>query len=287
MTNSGVAGWVVACVLAAILFGEAMATRSIFDRYKDQGEKTYRSDYYCSTKPRFIEGKPAAPSNPKGHDGGSEKSEYELCQQWRAAEAAEEAAIVAWIQLPFSVVGIGLVILATVFAAKSARAAIQTVETQVRLEQPLLVVSDIQFAMTKGNRGRIDINIQNVGKTPALILESVAHCWGGERLPPPVADKYIHPASGAATLTPRNEKHTLFAFIAGDMEIEAVFRAEIPIYVWGRLHYEDALGRTRAYVFTYRGMVNRLASLGRIRAAFEWTRAGGSTHNYDREIKSK
>jgi hypothetical protein len=98
-----------------VLFGEFLATRSIFEGYKQQDQQSRRRERYCKAQANIAARNDAADGEAKKAEPGEDR-QYELCQQWRSAEAAEDSAIVAWFQ--FGVAGAALigVAIATYFA---------------------------------------------------------------------------------------------------------------------------------------------------------------------------
>ena len=218
------------------------------------------------------------------------REEADLCQQWRVAKATEEAVALAdaqwWLsvwQLAVGVVGTGVVTLALIYtrkateaAVKAAEAAQRSVDTQVRLEQPLLRVSRIATPFDDENPYQaIIFEVENLGKTPAVLLRWTASC---EAIPSvPVKPEYdvINEVRGTIVRQDEPIKH-LTAFLS-DASDDAVRSRTHALFFWGYFEYEDVFGRTRRTGFAYRGERNALIPM------LSWNRVGGSAYNYDRE----
>lgn len=207
---------------------------------------------------------------------------HELCNQWRAAEYAQEAARVAWIQLWFGIAGIVGLGLTVFFAAQSARAAgeaaqhtARSVETQIRIEQPLLVVTHIFDPA----HGRAAFDVRNLGKTPAILSAFFAtfdvadyldeHPWYGR--PTRILGKVLQSGEGDQ-----------FTSVVKPDDSQAIYDYQETAFFWGYLRYEDVFGRTRTVGFGFSGHP-MTDDDGNVVGGLLWSRAGGDAYNYDRE----
>lgn len=101
---------------------------------------------------------------------GEDRRYSDLCAQWKAADAAYDAAQWAWYQLGisfFGVIGLGLTIWLT---ARSTRASIDALEAQIASERPLMHMSKINVVPQKPTkeyplRIKLDWMATNHGKT--------------------------------------------------------------------------------------------------------------------------
>lgn len=120
-------GWVVAIVLAAVLFAIYVSTRDVAERYQVSDYKTRRDNRYCGTENWTGGGKP--PTNGAANWGDTaEQRQYELCQQWRSANATEEQAFVSLLQFGLGIAGAAGLAATVYYAFRAARAA----ENQVK-----------------------------------------------------------------------------------------------------------------------------------------------------------
>lgn len=269
MAKDGVAlaGWVLACVLGGFVYAEAMATRSVFHRYQNDDESARRANRYCGTDSPVPLRNPATPGNKKG-DGYSEKDKDDLCQQWRMAEAAEDAAIAAWLQLPLSMIGLGFVGLATFWAARSARsaadaaiAAERAVEISARIEGARLFV-DQPIAPLPPHRV-VQLDIYNLGKSPAALVE-----WFGfaTDMPLPVPPSYGTGEDVRGTIIQGGARYSRSMQLPPRSGTHSCFIA-------CSILYDDVLGRRRRMGFAFE-----------IEPATARTRrTGGDAYSYDRE----
>jgi hypothetical protein len=160
---------VVLIAMACMVFGDWLA--------RGKRQPNY---YYCQNA-RAPEGSEIAASKEGTAANQNEAREtanqrnHELCQQWRSAQAAEDATRVAWIQLWFGLAGLAGLSLTVYFAAQSAKAASEAaqetaraVDVQVRIEQPLLMVDELDVT---SNRKWVNFSIRNYGKTPAVLVK--------------------------------------------------------------------------------------------------------------------
>ncbi len=160
-------------------------------------------------------------------------------------------------------------------------AATRAVETQIRLEQPFLVVQLLRIEGEDDDMGRIDIELENIGKTPAVITSIGTTTYGWE------SDKVAVRDLVPPILLLQGGKHPTPAYVHSDYTADMILRGEFGVSVAGRVLYEDAFGRAREFGFAYEGQRNDNMSKHEGRPVFDWVRVGGSKHNYDREIKSK
>lgn len=218
---------------------------------------------------------------------------HELCNQWRAAEAAEDATRVAWIQLWFGLGGLGGLLATVYFAAKSASAAAdaaretsRSVDVQQRVAGPLVHVDEVFTRETVPND--LHVRMRNSGNTPAILIEHTVECAVGEWTLPAV------PAYGKATLTNEEllskDKTTFLMSFIRDPGLAPVFDGTEPAVMWGYVIYEDVFGRRRRRGFGYAsGAVGGSASILILQDfgghSIAWGRSGGETYNYDREEK--
>jgi hypothetical protein len=107
----------------------------------------------------------------------SEHDKADLYEQRRMAKVAEWQAWISGIGMLALVVTLFLNWHATNAATKAAEETARAVDVQIRIEQPLLF-----FRMASNvdppDWQRIDLFVDNYGKTPAVIIEWAAECRG-------------------------------------------------------------------------------------------------------------
>lgn len=211
MRPASVWGWIVAGILAAIIFGEYVATRNLFENHQVGDQKSRRYNRYCGSKFWSIYRKPPTYGPPYwGYT--TEERKYELCQQWRSAHAAEEQAIIGWVQIGIGVAGLVAVALTTVFAygaAKWARNTWRMTERPWIMIETVALDSDVDIDETACTF-RIACSVKNIGRVPATNVhihplgfatrdEAVAHVMGFS------AGDFLTSEPGGITIFPDQE----------------------------------------------------------------------------------
>jgi hypothetical protein len=203
----------------------------------------------------------------------------DLEAQLRMAQAAEA-------QVILSVVGsilLGFTLWFTRIAANAANeAAAQTarsVETQIRIEQPLLFITHI----FDPSHGRAAFDVRNLGKTPAVLVATFAAFEARDTLPDlpnygrprRILGKILQPDDSEQFTTPVDKDEYL-----------AIYDYQQTAFFWGYLQYEDVFGRTRVAGFGFSGDP-MMDDDGNIVPGLLWSRVGGKAYNYDREEPDK
>ena len=277
-----IAGTVVACIAIAQEVGE-------------------QDERYYSARPRAdqeIASNPVAPLKNRRpaadrsicRESETEK-EYELCQAWRSANAAEEAASTAWLQIILSLgalVGLYFTVRYTAQSARAAsNAAIQMsreIDIQLRVEKPFLTVARTVKDYSLPNQ--LIVMIGNNGKTAATLLDYSLECAVGvDGLTGQPA--YRQPTSKNNELLERGTEAMLMTFIPGQ-GLLPVMQDDASAVAWGYVRYEDIFGRIWRRGFGVKHMVVILESEdGTEEDREEWVREGGDAYNYDREEKTE
>lgn len=191
------------------------------------------------------------------------KEEYELCQPWRQAEAAEEAACVSRIQLVLGVFGFGLLWLtfrANAVAARGAeRAAIAAEEALTDLERPHVYMTVAEASFTKQTDGngqpifrperesRFVYAFINLGRTPAQLTDIILKypiVRKADKTPPPLAhdtkpDRHFPIGTVSAPDHPHEEGVQLSHAWGNDIFAEASAPANKILFFQGRISYTD------------------------------------------------
>ncbi len=124
------AALIVAFGLASV-FSDWTAGRGIFYYHQQTYEKDRSSEQYCNSGKSLATGDDkASTQGATNSDGNPERENYNACQQWRSAQAAERSAAHAGSQSLASLIGVGFLFLTTgiAFAAMlyAKRAAFET-----------------------------------------------------------------------------------------------------------------------------------------------------------------
>lgn len=234
-----------------------------------------------------VSGQEPAPSDPKAQRN-EWRQEEDLKAQWEQAKWAKYAvwaAIMSVVVTAIGVVFVALTLKATRDAvretAKATSATERAVEVQVRIERPLLFVEQID---TNAGQGFVNFNIQNIGKSPAVLIEWSGQCEPIEPLPSTPVYSQVVKVRG--TILRSNDDGMRIPIKLSDEAAQAIFDEQKTAYFWGYLRYEDVFGRTRTTGFAYVGhpyTVDGVDFDSRDGRGLFWARAGGKAYNYDRE----
>lgn len=205
------------------------------------------------------------------------REEEDLCAQRQMAESAKE-------QAAYSLLGVLLLFLTLVSTAWAARAASEaakqaarSVDVQVRIEQPLLLIGPLRTDM---DQAEITYSVENLGKTPAVLIQRSVYYEALDDLPAePRYDRVI--TIRDMILRPDSEPLKL-TVLGKDGTAPAVMIDHATAYFWGYFRYEDVFGRTRKMGFCYR-CDPMSDDPGGLAYHILWSRAGGKAYNYDRE----
>jgi hypothetical protein len=272
---------VVLVAMACMVFGDWLA--------RGKRQPNY---WYCQNaeRPERHEIEPtkesAATDQEKARKTANERH-HELCNQWRQAEAAEESAHVAWLQLWFGLAGLGGLLATIYFAGRSARAAsdaavqmAREVDIQIRIEQPHLRVSSIVTKIDPQEDWRqVDLLVQNLGKTAAVLIEWVVQC---EVLPTlPKTPRYRDPVNMRGRILRADDKGMDLPIFLSETDADAVYSRQETVYLWGYFRYEDVFGRLRKSGFGYIG--GPMGEEPGVYIGVLWSRTGGKAYNYDED----
>ncbi len=218
----------------------------------------------------------------------TDHKEYDLCQQWRMAEAAQQAVRAAYLQTMIGWLGLGGLIATVIYAAKAAFGAVdaassaaKSVEDTVRIEQPIVLIHKIHPGEYGAPTVPIEFCISNFGKSPAILIEVFARSYLHDELPPhppevpedlkPLAERVQgrvlepgKPMTQRALSVPREDDFQ--EFTSGQTKKR---------YLFGHVIYEDIFGQKRKTGFGFQ-LLGAYVAVSRV---------GGKTFNYDIEIK--
>lgn len=259
-----------------------------------------------------------------GCDSPKNKEDALYCEVRRIADAAKEVVASSndpnysgWAQAGAAMVAIGVAIWAALEArraakassaaakisersvrlssrigrqqARDARAAVSqaksALEVQIRIEEPFLFVTRATPRKTAFFQVML-FELWNHGKTPAVITSYTAQWRGGKLSDVPSYPKDLNVPE--VIIEPgKKAEHALFALAPTDSkEVEDATEGRVSVYFFGRIKYEDALGRKRVMGFCHRDNKNLLdMPKGWAGRSFFWQRAGGDAYNYDEPDK--
>lgn len=177
-SNLAIVGGIALGVALALLVGHWAGKGFPYPgkAYKEAYQRAY--DYRCEPARGVAPVVQGAVPNDTVREGPKPHEQYDLCQQWRVAQAAERALVVSWVQLGFGFFGIiGLiatVVYTSIAASAASRSAAITAEifvnderawmtTTVASNGPVTVSADLSTASFS-----VDMENANIGKTPAL-----------------------------------------------------------------------------------------------------------------------
>ena len=172
----------------------------------------------------------------------------ELCQQWRAARAADEAACVARWQFWISLAAFGGLLATVAYTAQSARAAAAAASAIAQSERAFVKMSHASPGVTfdeAAEMGAVKIHLKNYGRTPADVL---GVCLGrfvaakGEAIPAKPAYIRNRGKRGQAFLVADDEYWLNCEFPISKAEIGAVQSGAKAFYILGYVDYRDRMG---------------------------------------------
>lgn len=269
------------------------------DGIASASEETKTGQYHCGTKLRVM-GYDVRPQSHKAKNTEEQKRFYDICQQIRSAEAAEESAVYASRTYYWTIANVVLVATTALFAfgafwqtrrqadativaikhaETGAKAAVAAVAFQARLEKPVLVIGNIETHIDVPDAGplrTIHFTIQNIGRSPAIVTEWSMDCSVSDSLPS--TPNHRNTVIGRGRLFLANERDRYTVYLTTE-QADAVIHRLQTIHVWGYFRYEDVFGGTHRMGFGLRG-----TAYGDPRTfiGVTWGRAGGQAYNYDR-----
>jgi len=273
-------------VLVAVAFGLCVAIAyqiGEHDAYNYASRSRADQELAANPAPPRLNRRPAADRS-ICQQSETEK-EYELCQAWRSADAAKEAASVAWLQILLSAIALVGLYYTARYTAKAANAAAdaaehaaRSVDVQIRAERALLYVE-----VTVNQEGQLPfILIKNAGKTPAILIEGVASLQVDGVLP--VSPVYGKPWTLDGFVLEYGDQRGMFAFGADGQNLTPVNTGDSVAFCWGYVRYEDIFGRRRRLAFGRWTRMQRLAAiLAGVTPRLSWLREGGDEYNHDVE----
>lgn len=248
--------------------------------------------WYCknSGQPESHKYKPANGIAPPDENTASdevkarraaEQKHHELCQQWRAAEAAEEAAHVAWWQLWISFAGLAGLIGTLYFASESARYAseaaaasslnaqaimgaerAQILETIVRQNVDYNVMGALQTGLPLDDDHKFTFEVvfalKNYGRTFGILrgLSYQMQCMADL----PAEPVYAHKALGnVETLEAGDESDNYYCWIDRSVtlrEARLISEGRLTVWFYGRVFYSHIFGGRdveHRFLYRYRG----------------------------------
>jgi hypothetical protein len=151
------------------------------------------------------------PDKDVGCQDRKDKRSSDLCAQWKAADAARDAADYTFIAVIFSFVG-------TVLVAGTLLYNIYTSRRELRAYVQIFDYRLTPIEFDKAGTGRVHIGLKNYGQTPAVEATPVVSygfvIWDGERMRKPVKWAFV------------GSKNPVDIAPGGEIGREASFRAE-------------------------------------------------------------
>lgn len=170
------------------------------------------------------------------------EKEYELCQAWRAASAAKEAADTAYLQYVVSIGGLLGLILTVFYTARAAQGARRAAEVAERslgvVERAYLSVEPLGIKQRKAGRPWFGyVGVRNTGHLPAQRMDWFI-C-----VRPFIADKDWKPPGYDGM---RKGNHvvpsgSLLRFGSPRFEVKLREKGDYWLYIWGEVRYCDGL----------------------------------------------
>ena len=180
--NLAIVGAIALGVALALLIGHWAGKGFPYPEYTYRQDKAYAADHHCdpSVPPSAVDSRPnpdqSVSKGPEPHE------RYDLCQQWRMAEAAERALIISWVQLGFGFLGIAGLLATVIYSAMAATAARRSADISAQafvnserawITTKLEEVGDLRLSRKQTFFGLgIKLRNTNIGKTPALNVQS-------------------------------------------------------------------------------------------------------------------
>ncbi len=246
-------GIIIFCLASAALVSDWNSSRGIF-HYHNAQQNTYNThNEYCGVS--------SEARNPSAQAANGDKQKrYDLCQQWRMAKSAEEAAysagqqaIIGWISVVFLFFTVVFAGLAAHWAQKAAVAGDKmnkisrdSFEKQLRAYVTIKEASAIFHQNTNGKYEIIaNVVFFNCGQTPAYDVAIEVHMDVPER---GVIPEFVVPKMDAR----RNSKIILGPQVVSPVSDQCVVDFEPSseigpgkrtIFVWGRCTYRDIYGK--------------------------------------------
>ena len=256
---------VVGIVLSLLLaYGVGFVTGR--DGHRAEQEHFPRYRYTQSNSPKAGQGAveafgPKIYREPCRDLRGSEESD--LCAQWRAARAAEAAAVWTergfWIGLA-SVIGLGVTIFLTLRATKAALRSAGAAERAIEMEgRPHILVEKMEMEslleVPNGWLPRLKFIYQNHGSGPAWMTGHANYLVAYEQTPdefpvvnPSVTNWPIAPNTGwgKSDFDETRQEHD-------GIDLDRVRNGSLTLFIGGMVRYVDAAQRTHEhrYVYTY------------------------------------
>lgn len=167
------------CVVGCLALADWVASRQSpsYDKYCNQVGNSLAYNQITSHYPSIRE--------EVASGAASDHQAYDLCQQWRMAEGAEEMARIGWWQLLFSVAGLSTLVATVIYTAQAVAIANQQVNAALKSNELMnaarideqrpwvkfsaKVIDDLRFG-ADGAEVTIAFETQNVGRTPATTV---------------------------------------------------------------------------------------------------------------------
>ncbi len=269
----------------AVLVSDWTASRGVFEYHHPQYEKARAADAYCRpVKNAAPEGVDASKDRRSADGENPEHKEYDLCQQWRQAKAAEKAATYAALQAVAAVVSTLLLLVATAaaiyaalyakhaaragaVAAKQAQRGVGATITAVnatregvvlagltaeRQLRAYLAIVSVKFTNVAADQEpKAQLFIKNVGTTPAQYVRiEYKFILGQHPQAFPLTALQTHSGRNhLGILEPqtrfRMEPAVGFKLTANDME--AIGAGGRALYIVADTRYRDAFGKWCRY----------------------------------------
>jgi len=278
--------------LAAIVFVYSLLAISVgyhihrsagpsqYGLHREQTNQNDASKAECESKLRSL-GLDVAAISDAGGNAGEIKKHYDLCQQIRAAQAAEDQAYWATPQFYVSLGSFVLLAGATWFAygaySQAKRQAIAS-EMQARiaeesyrnLERPyLLVLIDDDYVIRKGHMSAtpwLNYRFHNIGKSPAILTAISVDFTHLVRMP----DEVHHVPNVVVPTNPfipagRETEDTRCPFGRVDGEMYgSVKEGRSSLWFYGKVSYTDFFGSPyeTEFCWMYNGMTGRMIRSG-------------------------
>jgi hypothetical protein len=217
---------------------------------------------------------------------GQSPDEKSRREEWRAEDdlvAQQDMARWAWWSMWATVFGVVLLALtlretikATRAATKAAVATERAVETQVRLEGPILHIQKIESPGTRP----IWVALKNAGKSPAFVYEETMGFLEGRMDFPEAPQGSRVSRFDGEVWSPGDVRHLATRW----NQPEEAFRV-LPIIIFGTVTYKNVFGQQREMGFGARAIAS--LELPNEPISVIWEQAGGDQYNYDRSIDAE
>ena len=253
----GVEAATIAAMLAfvfvlAVLIAQFNASDGVF-YYR---HKTYEIDRsaqrYCNSAPNIFQKYPSGTECKNGSQCEADHKQYDSCQQWRSAQAAEQSALYAsysWITTVISTFLAGAAVaaagLAASFTWRQVNLGQSTAKKQLRAYLGIGTdQSSGDMQISNASEPEIRLTVTNVGATPAhnVIVSAIMRVGTNPLTEPLVLSTDGPPITMVAFPNVILRFKVGLERIPSVAEIRGLKAGELHVYVAGRVDYTDIFG---------------------------------------------